>query len=32
MAPGYTDDGDHPSLEGYRILGELVARKLASSR
>jgi len=28
MAPRYTDDGDHPSIEGYRILGELVARKL----
>ena len=28
MAPQYTDDGDHPSIEGYRILGELVARKL----
>lgn len=28
MAPGYTDDGDHPSVEGYRILGELVAGEL----
>ena len=28
MAPLYTDDGDHPSIEGYRILGELVAREL----
>ena len=28
MAPLYTDDGDHPSIEGYRILGELVAQKL----
>lgn len=28
MAPLYTDDGDHPSIEGYRILGELVADKL----
>jgi lysophospholipase L1-like esterase len=28
MAPQYTDDGDHPSIEGYRILGELVAQKL----
>ncbi len=28
MAPLYTDDGDHPSIEGYRILGELVANKL----
>ena len=23
MAPGLTDDGDHPSVEGYRQLGEL---------
>jgi lysophospholipase L1-like esterase len=22
MAPGLTDDGDHPSVEGYRLLGE----------
>ena len=29
MAPGLTDDGDHPSIEGYRLLGELVARELA---
>ncbi len=28
MAQQYTDDGDHPSIEGYRILGELVAQKL----
>jgi lysophospholipase L1-like esterase len=28
MAPEYTDDGDHPSVKGYRILGELVASKL----
>ena len=28
MAPEYTDDGDHPSIEGYRVLGELVAKKL----
>jgi lysophospholipase L1-like esterase len=28
MAPGYTDDGDHPSIEGYRILGKLVASEL----
>jgi lysophospholipase L1-like esterase len=28
MAPDYTDDGDHPSIEGYRILGELVAKEL----
>jgi lysophospholipase L1-like esterase len=29
MAPELTSDGDHPSVEGYRLLGELVARKLA---
>jgi lysophospholipase L1-like esterase len=28
MAPRLTADGDHPSVEGYRRLGELVARKL----
>ncbi|MDQ3572522.1 MAG: GDSL-type esterase/lipase family protein [Actinomycetota bacterium] len=33
MAPGlmasrFTDDGDHPSIEGYRVLGELVAKVL----
>lgn len=28
MAPSYTDDGDHPSIAGYRILGELVAVEL----
>lgn len=28
MGPGLTDDGDHPSIEGYRILGELVADTL----
>lgn len=28
MAPEYTDDGDHPSIEGYKILGELVAEEL----
>lgn len=28
MAPSYTDDGDHPSIEGYRVLGELVADEL----
>ena len=28
MALEYTDDGDHPSIEGYRILGELVAKEL----
>jgi lysophospholipase L1-like esterase len=30
MAPELTSDGDHPSIEGYRLLGELIARKLAS--
>jgi len=28
MAPGLTADGDHPSVEGYRLLGELVASEL----
>ena len=28
MTPSYTDDGDHPSIQGYRILGELVAKRL----
>jgi len=28
MAPDLTDDGDHPSIDGYRILGELVADEL----
>ncbi|MDQ3759055.1 MAG: GDSL-type esterase/lipase family protein, partial [Actinomycetota bacterium] len=28
MSPEYTDDGDHPSIEGYRVLGELVADEL----
>ena len=28
MAPELTDDGDHPSIEGYRALGELVANEL----
>ena len=32
MAPQYTDDGDHPSIEGYRILGELVANKLGEAQ
>ena len=30
MPPPLTADGDHPSVEGYRRLGELVARKLES--
>lgn len=28
MAPDFTDDGDHPSIEGYQVLGELVADEL----
>ena len=28
MAREYTDDGDHPSIKGYRVLGELVAKEL----
>jgi lysophospholipase L1-like esterase len=28
MAPELTADGDHPSVAGYRLLGELVAREL----
>ncbi len=27
MAEGLTDDGDHPSIEGYRLLGEVVAKR-----
>ena len=27
MGPDLTDDGDHPSIEGYRLLGELVAEE-----
>jgi lysophospholipase L1-like esterase len=29
MPPELTADGDHPSVEGYRVLGELVARELS---
>jgi len=29
MRDGLTDDGDHPSVEGHRMLGELVARRAA---
>ena len=29
MAPELTDDGDHPSVEGYRRLGSLLAQRLA---
>ncbi len=28
MAPAFTDDGDHPAIEGYRALGKLVADEL----
>jgi lysophospholipase L1-like esterase len=28
MRPDWTSDGDHPSVEGYRLLGELVAARL----
>jgi lysophospholipase L1-like esterase len=30
LAPlsGWSDDGDHPSVEGHRLLGELAARVL----
>ncbi len=30
MASQLTADGDHPSVEGYRLLGELVASELES--
>ena len=30
MAPDLTTDGDHPSIAGYRLLGELVARRLSA--
>ncbi len=30
MAPNLTADGDHPSIAGYRLLGELVARRLSA--
>jgi lysophospholipase L1-like esterase len=29
MAPALTADGDHPSIAGYRLLGELVADELS---
>lgn len=32
MSPRLTADGDHPSIAGYRRLGELVARKLAATQ
>jgi lysophospholipase L1-like esterase len=30
MGPGLTDDGDHPSVEGHRLLGGLVAQSATS--
>jgi lysophospholipase L1-like esterase len=30
MRPEWTDDGDHPSIEGYRRLGDVVAASLAT--
>jgi lysophospholipase L1-like esterase len=30
MREEWTSDGDHPSVEGYRLLGEVVARGLTS--
>jgi lysophospholipase L1-like esterase len=30
MGPRLTADGDHPSIAGYRLLGDLVASKLAA--
>jgi hypothetical protein len=34
LAPleGWSDDGDHPSVEGHRLLGEAVARALVRDR
>jgi lysophospholipase L1-like esterase len=29
MGEGLTDDGDHPSVEGHRLLGDLVGRRAA---
>jgi lysophospholipase L1-like esterase len=31
MGPGLSDDGDHPSIEGHRLLGERAARLLQTS-
>jgi lysophospholipase L1-like esterase len=31
MREEWTSDGDHPSVDGYRVLGELVAYTLSSS-
>jgi lysophospholipase L1-like esterase len=30
MRAGLTDDGDHPSIEGHRLLGGLVAQSATS--
>jgi lysophospholipase L1-like esterase len=32
MRPDWTDDGDHPSIEGYRRLGDVIAESLATFR
>ena len=32
MRDGLTDDGDHPSVEGHRLLGELVAKELRNAQ
>jgi lysophospholipase L1-like esterase len=32
MRAEWTSDGDHPSVEGYRLLGDLVARELGTFR
>jgi lysophospholipase L1-like esterase len=32
MREEWTSDGDHPSVEGYRLLGELVARSIRAAR
>jgi lysophospholipase L1-like esterase len=29
MRPDWTDDGDHPSIEGYRLLGHVAASRLS---
>jgi lysophospholipase L1-like esterase len=31
MRDEWTSDGDHPSVQGYRLLGELVAQSVSSS-
>ncbi len=31
MRDEWTSDGDHPSVDGYRVLGELVAQTVSSS-